>query len=274
MIKKIATKPNQRFLWLDTCALIAISQNEKNAKENFLELTKKAEVEGILVMPCFGTDSLFEIRREKTFEDFLSFFNNYPCMLLSTCKGIVQSEHDASISKSKIDFRNMIVYVFVPEKEIKRLKLRCASFKDFVTKAMDVSNKNTMLAEEQEMTLLCEEILKGNNYLTQTSDETEGIRIFLSKILNQSIEKISLDNYPSLRLMRHCLIQKSQNKSTLLKRNDIYDVLLCSAIPYVNAIIIEGNQADKIQTAKSVIPQLDVQVFTINDLYNNQIEIH
>lgn len=263
-----------KLLWLDTCALIAIATNESDSRIYFKNLLETSIKKQSPIIPCLNIDSLFEIRKEETYSNFVDYFDTIPLILLNTYKVLAQAEHNATLSGQKIKFSDLAFQIFLSKQYKKDNTISSFSFKEFLSHPKMDDMKAIMQKEEQEMQLLCEEVLNKKNYLAQLKVEEEGIKLFLGKILGNQLVSIKVEQYPSLRLMRSCFQSMSENKTTLLKRNDIYDMLLCAPIPYMNAAIIESKQALRIEKAKSLIPELkQVQLFTINDLKTNQITI-
>ena len=89
-------------------------------------------------------------------------------------------------------------------------------------------------------------------------------KTILKDIINWGINtgnRINIEKFPALRIMAYSQYSRVHKTGKAIKPNDVMDVLISSAVPYVDAVMTENFQADVYKKAKKHIKQLkDLEV--------------
>lgn len=79
--------------------------------------------------------------------------------------------------------------------------------------------------------------------------------------------EIDISNLPSFRMMEYSQFRRIHMTNKKISPNDVMDVTISCAAPYMDAVITESFQADVYKKAKKFIPQLKhLEIYTLKDI--------
>ena len=189
-------------------------------------------------------------------------------------KILVQEENKAYKENKKFCLNSNIMRAFSPMGQDGGY-----DFKEFIEQA-DSSLKKLLDKEKAELTLVVEEWERKRaefkKLKIETDKQKEELYIVFEKqtiIKDLVAENIILTNendyilFPSLRMAEFSLFQRAHLTKKALKINDAMDCMISTFIPYVDAIITEGFQANISAKAKRHIPEMNgLDIYTLKDI--------
>jgi hypothetical protein len=260
-------KNEYKLVLLDTNALSEIVENRFNSGKGFITNFSPDSY-----IPVFTIYNLVELRRDKkTYNNFLKFFSIYPCFLLKTQEMILTNEVENYKSSDKI---NILFNAFTPAGNDASNSLK---------KSIDTyfSNKEMMSIEsnwrENESEILAAWLNhkdnfeptkhSANNFDAQNYVETAELQFlcfeypdFVKRTIAQK-EDIDFNFFPSLKVMLYSQYYRLFDSSWTEGPQEVTDVSIMAAAPYVDVIIAEKFQANIFDKIRKLIAQLSIIEF-------------
>lgn len=262
-----------KLVLLDTNALSEIVENRFNSGKGFvLNFSPEAYI------PVFTIYNLIEIRRDqKTYNNFLKFFSIYPCFLLKTRDMIITNEIDNYQSPENV---NILFNAFTPTGINESYNLR---------KVIDTFFSNNEMQEiesrwrEKESEILATWLINKNNF-EPTKNRANNFDAqnylkdaelqylcfeypdFVKKTLAQKVD-IDFTYFPSLKVSLYSQYYRLYDSSWVEDPQEVTDVFIMSAAPYVDVIITEKFQANIFDKIRNLIKELsDIEVHRLSKI--------
>ena len=259
---------------LDTNAISEIVKNKSLEGKHFIERFPPTDF-----VPCFSPYNLIEIRRNnEVYRSFIEFFSVYPSFLVKPSPIIFGDEILAYDDESKdvsvllnaftvlgqndsYNFRK-VVDNWLSTQEMKELE---SGWRDFEEETL-----NTWLSRKSFFT---------PKYNIPNSKDAEkyidqaGLQTLIQmnrdwsryKIENKEIPKIN--KFPSVKIQLYSLYYRLYDPHWKSSPGEVTDILLATAIPYVDVYITEKFQANILSKIKNKVKGLDkVDIKRIRDL--------
>lgn len=250
---------------LDTNAISDILKNKNSEGKHFVERFPPTDY-----TPCFSFYNLIELRRSKdVYRKFLSFFSIYPIFLLKIqsmifIEEILKYDNDQDISillnsfsptgkddsynlKSFIDnlFRNL---------ELKELE---SSWRDFEHNTLDswISNKKNFIPKSN-----IPNSTDAEEYIEQSGLQTL-MRLDMDWCKNkiENKEVLDINKFASVKMQLYSLYYRLYDPSWKPAPGEVTDLLIISAVPYVDVYITEKFQAN-------IISKINKKVYNLNNV--------
>lgn len=260
---------NYKVILLDTNIIREIVLNNNGCVYGFLKNFLSSEIKYV---PCFSIYNVIELKPYKDiYEKFLDFFSIIPCLMLFPYKNILEAEFLASLNNKPITINNQIANAFIPVGD-------CSSYniKDFLSKLWSDEElisqleyeihelKNTAECWNNQRVELHENLINEKYYRTV---EKETI---IKNLVSQGIsikDGIDITRFPGTRIMEYSQFSRVHNSKKNIKANDVMDIKISCAIPYVDAVITENYQADIYKKAKKFIKGLEkLEIYRLIDV--------
>lgn len=259
---------------LDTNVMSEVIRDTPDARAGFFSLFSAGYV------PCFSGPSLFELRRRpEIYDQFIDFFDVCPCAMLKGEEQLFDDELAAYPDPTAID---PIIMGFSHINTSRGTNLR---------NLMDVcfQDPTTLGREQAWSTGLQDELLgdwlelkpnftpKGRRFLP-----TDGLR-FVKTVTQQQVafrapewteaqrvsgRAIQHVAFPSLRMTQWTVYFRlyATDRRTP-ERQDVFDTLISTPAPYLDAVVTENFQAHIYEQVKKLDPALQhLKVFTLKGL--------
>jgi hypothetical protein len=263
---------------LDTNALSEIIKHPKVEGRGFVERFAPNSF-----APCFTVYNLIELRRKKfIFKAFVDFFSKYPCFLLKPYQMILNDEKKSCGNLSTVsplmnafsqlgpdssyDFNNFVDKLFLGEKmnrleqnwrneESTTLQVWLSRKRNFSPKR-SVPNAVDADSYVKEAGLQC--LIASDPHWTRT------------QINNGRIPNIN--EFPSLKVMLYSQYYRLYDPDWVPKPQEVTDVMIMSAAPYMDVVITEAFQAEILKKVKNKVKGLDkVEFVTLKDIRYKKI---
>jgi hypothetical protein len=265
---------NYPLCLLDTLAVSEMVKRPAGALRNFYEWSHRSEP---TFLPCFTVYTLIELRRQPAlFEQFIGQFHPFPCVLVKGYMNFLDEEVDCYPDPSQID---PCAIAFTPLGDegnlLRNLPLILASQK--LQEQERMWNEARSEIVEGMVSLVKDYLPEGDSY---TADEVRqfvnwasftqltlhGHNHFVER-LHAGDQAVEMDAFPSLKAMTFTVFHKFYaDLNRTPSDSDAFDVLISSALPYVEAIITEAHLAEALRKTKRRDAFLDhLQVFTLRD---------
>lgn len=266
-----------KLVFLDTNALREVATDVNNARQGFF---KKFLIQNTSYIPCFSIYNIIELKPYDDFYKlFLEIFGSIPCFMFFPLTSIIYEEFSQYKDGQSPKITNKIVYAFNPNSNNSSDNLSWFlehGYNDDVTKRVkdEISLFPTVLkiwesqrlqyAKELEILQLPRNIIDDKYYLFNEHEaiskdlENRGINIEPS---------FSVESFPSLRMIEYSHFKHVHQTIKAIKINDILDIEISGAVPYVDCVITEAFQADIYKKAKKIIPTMSsLEVLTLKDI--------
>jgi hypothetical protein len=265
-------KSTYRLVGVDTNVISEILRDQDGARRGFISRF----VAGYI--PCFSPYSMFELRkRPDIYEQFLEFFDVYTCMELKNEEQLFDDELAGYPSATDID---PAIWAFSYFNTPRGTNLK---------NLMDITFKNPdTLRREQEWPQLKLDLLAGwvalkANYPPKGSTyiAPEGIpfvkRATLQNVaerapgwargMQDSGEAISSAAFPSIRMTLWTVFFRLYVARRQPTPQDVFDVLISTPAPYLDAVVTEKHQAEIYRQVKKLDHIIDhLDIYTLKDL--------
>ncbi len=262
---------NYKLILVDTNIL---SEVIKNRSEEFRKLLEWTTSEKAIV--CFSLFTILEIRRvPEIHEQFLELFSKIPCIILKSHEQLLQDEVSVYPVFSKV---NPVLVGFPGV-------LAKANLREVLDKAF---SEGQILSDEERWNLGRKEIVEGITELVKNFPPDKGkytkrkIREFVqlagfqqialrqqefAKSIVASGRAVEIDSFPSIKITTLVVFFKFYVDSRQPLVSDAFDIIIFSAVPYVDMIITENHFVAMMKKIKSQDKFVDhVEVFNINHL--------
>ena len=263
-----------RLCGLDTCILSDLLEHDAAAARGFVTLLPPSEV-----IPCFSPYTLFELRsRREIYEEFLSFFDVYPCIILKNEDQLFKDELDAYPNPEDVE-ASLFPFSFL--NKAKGMNLRALIERLF--------DDPSVIRRELEWPILKEDLLRdwlnnkdnfspsGERYNNSDANrfvQEATVQQLMGRAPRWSRDRIRIDGdvkttgFPSLRMILYTLFFRLYaSEDRVPQPQDVFDVLISASTPYLDAVITENFQADIYSRLKKLDPPLSrFRIYTIRNL--------
>lgn len=261
-----------RLVGVDTNVISEILKDHDGARQGFISRFAAGYI------PCLSVYSMFELRqRPDIYQEFLEFFDVYPCIMLKNEEQLCADEVAAHPTASNIDPTVCAFSYFNSLRGTNLKNLMETTFKNLDT-----------LRREREWPQLKLDLLDGwmalkGNYPPRGSTyiAPEGVpfvrRATLQNVaerapdwareVQQSGGTISATAFPSVRMTLWTVFFRLYVGRRQPTPNDVFDVLISAPAPYLDAVVTEKHQAEIYRQVKKLDHIIDhLDVYTLKDL--------
>jgi hypothetical protein len=258
---------------LDTLAVSEMTKRPEGAHARFYEWALSATP---CFVPCFSPFTLIELRRKpELFEQFIDLFAPFPCILLKGYEELLQDEVANYSNPSPVD---AVSLVFTTEGGEGNLLTNLPSILEApALKALE-DGWNAVRGQivEGMRALVDNYPPSGNKYRpaeVRTFIEIAGFsqlvyraKEFVDAVVGRD-EVVNIDAFPSLKASLYATFHKFYVDPTRRPSDsDAFDIIISSALPYVEAVITEAHLAETLRKTKRLDNLLgDLQIFTLRD---------
>ncbi len=228
--------------------------------------------------PCFSFLSLIEMRRRTdVFEKFVSFFSLCPIFLLKTFQQILDEERKAN---GEVSLVQPLLQAFSPLGVNESYSIKHFTAKMF-SDPFFANYERNWRSEESEI-IQSWLANKTNFHPTKSAPNARDAEEYLSFSCLQSLARFDLDwlaqeikqgrdfdisSFPSLRVSLYSQYYRLFDPHWKANPQEVTDVLIYSAAPYMDVVISEAFQAEIFKKIRDKIPeQASTEVFTLRDL--------
>lgn len=259
-----------QLLLLDTNVLSNIVKNKNHEFENLIQqfLSKK-------YAPCFSFQSIIEIRKsslggkDELYKSFIELFSIVPCLMVYPYQQITNQEiENFIIKKSSIDF-NKALNAFSPLG-----KDDSYIFDKWVDSVIGKLGSTIEIEEKENIDTAINWNLE--KYSLQSKHQVIPYPLFekaffrnFFAIARPEINSMiySPNDFPAIKAMCITKFDRMFKMSKVINVNDVYDVLISAAIPYMDAVIMEKHQIDVLRQNQLNLSQLSkVKRYTLANL--------
>lgn len=242
---------------LDTMVLSEIAKDRGALFRNFLEWSHSGEQPAI---PCFTIYSLIELRhRPDVFDKFIERFRPLPCLLLKGYLQLIEDEVANYSDPSRVD---PVGVTFTPlggeGNQLGNLPL-LLEFEDNPEKERIWNEARDSIVDGM-AGLVPNYLPNGQKYTAEevrqfvwTSSLAQlayHVEDFVSA-RHDAGAAIDMDAFPSLKAMTYTVFHKFYaDRHRKTHTSDAFDVLISSAVPYVDAVVTERHLADSLNKTK------------------------
>lgn len=266
-----------KLVFLDSNALREVSSNQYNAGQGFF---KKFFLMNSNYIPCFSIYNIIELKPHvELYTMFLNVFNSIPSYMFFPLDSIIKEEYRLFISGETPQLTNKIIYAFNPftasnsdkiswyleqvynEEMINRVKQELSQFPEVL---MSWEAQRLQYTQQLETLHLPKNFINDKYYLY---NEHEAIRKDLAQRGIKVEPSFSVHSFPSLRMIEYSHFKHVHQTKKAVKINDILDIEISGAVPYVDCVITEAFQADVYKKARNIIPSMNsLEVLTLKDI--------
>ncbi len=229
-------------------------------------------------LPCFTVYSTFELRRRPdVYAHFLDFFDVFPCGVLKSEDQLFEDELAAYASGEGID---PTLVLFSPLNKPIGTNLR---------NVMDVNFKNRRVLRREQKWLGLKTALIGDWLALKANFPPKGERYtveegdaFVEEATRQRVqylapdwararekagEQIRSSAFPSSRMILWTLFYRFYLPNRTPETQDVFDVLISSPAPYLDAVVTEKHQAEIYRQVRMRDPAVGhLEIYTVADL--------
>jgi len=258
---------------LDTNALSEIIKYPKVEGRGFVERFGPSSF-----VPCFSVYNLIELRRKQSlFDEFVAFFAKYPCILLKPQPMILNEEKRSHVNMSIV---SLLMHAFSPLGHNSSYDLRLPIDKLFSREEFAKLEQNW--SNEESATLLIWLAQKSNFKpkcsVPNAADADDyvmeaGIQSLLASDLQWAQTEINagripnINNFPSLKVMLYSQYYRLHDPHWEPKSQEVADVLIMSAAPYMDVVVTEAFQAEILKKIRKKVVGLEkLQIATLKDI--------
>lgn len=266
-----------KLVFLDTNALREISSNKYNSCQGFF---RKFFLLNSNYIPCFSIYNIIELKPHvELYEMFLNVFNKIPSFMFFPLDSIIKEEYKQFILGETPQLSNQIMYAFNPVTSSNNDKINCffeQVYNEDMTNMVkqEISQFSEVLKSWETQRLqyaqnlgtlhLPGKIINDKYYLL---NEKETIRKDLEQRGINIDPSFCVQNFPSLRMIEYSHFKHVHQTKKAIKINDILDIEISGAVPYVDCVITEAFQADVYKKARKFIPSMkSLEVLTLKDV--------
>ncbi len=228
--------------------------------------------------PCFTAYNLIELRRKKSvFKGFVEFFSMYPCFLLKPHQMILNDEKKFNQSQSTVSplmnaFSQLgsdssyeitkFVEKLFSGLEMNRLEQNWRNEESTTLKAW-LSNKSNFSPKRS-----VPNAVDADRYVKEA-----GLQSLIASDPHWAQTQINdgrvpnIDEFPSLKVMLYSQYYRLYDPNWIPKPQEVTDVMIISAAPYMDVVITEAFQAEILKKAKNKVKGLEkVELVTLKGI--------
>ena len=265
-----------KLLLLDTNILREVISNKDSEKKLFEKFISSYSN----YIFCFSIYNVIELKPYvDLYEKFLELFSILPCFMLYPFKNLLEQEWIAYQNNTKVEIDNNIANAFSSLGKGDSFNLRSFLTKMFESPTSQIVENELLGLEDiashwegqrEELIQSLKEtgyprnMINDDFYLFQ---EKSTIITMLKNAEIQVTDSINHEKFPAARIMLYSQYHRLHSTKKPITKNDVMDIKIASIIPYVDAVMVEGFQADICKKAKKIIPELrDLEIFTLRDI--------
>lgn len=245
------------------------------------EIVKYPEVEGrgfverfapSSFAPCFTVYNLIELRRNRSiFRDFIEFFSIYPCLILKPQPMLLDEEKKSFTIQSTF---SPLMNAFSQLGDDSSYDLKIFVEKLFSGEKMNNLERNW---RDEESAILSVWQSEKNNFTPKRSVpnaidaeryvQEAGSQSLIASDLEWAQTTINsgqipdINEFPSLKVMLYSKYYRLYDPNWVQKLQDVTDVLIISAAPYMDAVITEAFQAEILKKIRNKVKGLNKAEF-------------
>lgn len=262
-----------RLVLLDTNALSEFSKANKGL-HRFLAWSSASP----MYVPCFSLFSVLELRRRPdVFERFKDVFRKFPCMVLKSHEQLLAEEVRCYPDPSEVD-PALLVFSPLGGEGMDLVKvLGKGSETDFFRADERSWNESRQSIVEGIASLVANFPPKAESYrpdelrlfleITAFSQIAMRQPDFAKQLVQVENEAVSIDAFPSVIATSYVVWHKFYaDRSRKWTPSDAFDIIIASAVPYVDAVVTESHLAEGLRKTKrsgDFIEHLDI--YTLRD---------
>ncbi|RAU92167.1 hypothetical protein [Paenibacillus sp. YN15] len=248
------------LVYLDTNALSEISKNQFGCQVGFMKKFPATQY-----APCFSVYNLREIKQAtKAYEHFIEFFSNYSFLLLVDYRTIIREE---MLAYNTIYKPNIILSAFnyddVKDQNSFRNLLSNLWNDEFISQ-LEIEDQNIKnLAElwgKRRTPNINNPLFSSRSTKFSNDYQIDNTLLLLHHLEPQWLREnmpILINKFPAARVLIFTHFKKIFQANTEVKKNDVFDVMISSVCPYIEAIVTESNQADVLKQGRKYIKELN-----------------
>jgi hypothetical protein len=230
-------------------------------------------------LPCFTVFSIIELRQKRElFSGFLDLFSVFPSVILKGHGQILEEEienypHYQEINPLSFSLVGMKPYKNLTKRQTTELLFKTEPFVSYSEKylANRDSDLNEMIANSQTFLPEIGRYSKTEMWIYLQSFVLQQLflknREFVDRIKRE--EMIDINAFPSLLMMAYTVFYKFyEDRQRKPSNSDVFDIVISALVPYMDAVVIENNQAEAIKkTRNREKPFLSsVRILTLKEL--------
>ena len=260
-----------RLCLLDTNAVSEVVKRPESLRR-YLEWS---HARSPALIPCFSMFTVVELREShSTYCGFLDLFRRFPCLVLKSHDQLVDAEV-AAYPQGEV---NPALAGFAAPVTADLADVLDLAFADPTISA----NAQRWLDGRDEVVNSLVSLVENWLPRSGTSYTPTEIRGFLEVVGFQQLwfhdasfvehqmaaaSKVDIDVFPALKAMTFTVFYKFYaDRTRKPSRSDMFDIIISSATPYVDAVITEAHQAEVLRKTQKLDPFLShVEVMTLRD---------
>jgi hypothetical protein len=257
---------------IDTNVISEVLRDQDGARRGFIARFATGHI------PCFSVYSMFELRqRPDIYEQFLEFFDVYPCMMLKNEEQLFDDELAAYPTAAGIDPAIWAFSYFNTPRGTNLKNLMEITFEnpDILRREQEWPNTKLDLLARW-MALKANYPPKGSTYIAPegipfvkkaTLQNTAERAPDWAREMQDSGEAISSAAFPSIKMTLWTVFFRLYVARRQPKPQDVFDVLISTPAPYLDAVVTEKHQAEIYRQVKKLDHIIDhLSVHTLRDL--------
>ncbi len=250
---------------MDTNVLREIVLNNHNIGKNFFQMFFLESKNNI---PCFSLYNVIEIRPyKKIYRKFINFFSKIPCLLFFPYKLIVEQEHNSLINNKLMEVDNTICYALLPKPLCRKGNAR-KFFKTIFNNKLNSIIKND-LDNFDSLASLWQSQRGPKPLSTKQYFASLEYRSIIGFFEEQGfhVDRKEMKKMAGSRVLAYSQFYRVHQTRKEITKNDVMDIMISCATPYVDVIITEKSQAQALLNAKGYIDELNkVKIMKLSEL--------
>lgn len=262
-----------RLCLLDTNALSEIIKNPLNEGRGFVEKCGPKDH-----VPCLTIYNLIELRRrEELFQQYIEFFSYYPSFLLKPVEVLLKEEQKIIDSSKSVEALMHAFSPLGPNSSYNLNKFIYQLFEDPVIKAFENNwredEKSILEVWHRNKTNFSPKRLEANSQDAERFLNEAGLQFLIS--LFPEWTKFELDagripkisKFPSLQVSLYSVYYRLFDVNWRQQPQEVTDLRIIAAAPYVDVIITEKFQAEILRKIKGRVPTIqNLEIYKLKDI--------
>lgn len=260
---------------LDTNAISDIVRPQSPSITEF-----RWRIEQEAYVPCFAIQSMVELRRRPDlFDAFLSFFSQTPILILKDFEEILALERRYA---RELSINDIVLHAFLPTQHNDGDRSAISSFmlRIFSDPSIQAAEKH-QIDEDQETADILQSrkanmpfddrrpnLEDARSYARQAGVETIcRLDVHHAKAERDAGRYLEIERYPALHTQLLSLYFRKYEPKRKLVHNDVMDLKIVAAAPYLDVVITDAFQAEIFRKIRNEVKGLDkLEVLTLRDL--------
>ncbi len=217
--------------------------------------------------PCITFYNLIELHRAAAlFNDFVTLFCNYPLVLLHPHRILVTQ---AVLEGETFDYRNIVALAFIPgTSDLKE------TLQEWFCEPWVIELEKNWRSEEQSLLDTWRNNRKKYWSSMTRSANSEDADIYIRKSAPAALAAYDLhessgeiDDFPGLKMSLYSQYYRIFNPLRQMSLQDVTDVKISAAAPFMDVVITERFQADLYRKVKDKVQRMsNMKIVTLKDL--------